>query len=163
VAFDPIFTLFNSNIGKIRSRGLELIADLGVTEELLLFAGYTYLNAEVTENKDDPGLVGNKVEGSPENTFTFGLTYRRPTGIKFAVRGRFLDDMFQDISNETALPSHSVFDASISYPIGNRLEVLAIGENIFDKEYIASGFGGLEIFGAPRQVFAGIRLGFDPQ
>jgi outer membrane receptor protein involved in Fe transport len=162
VDFDP-FTLFNSNIGKIRSQGFEVIADFGVTEELLLSAGYTYVDAEVTENQDDPGLVGNKVEGSPENTFTFGMTYRRPDGIKFAVRGRFLDDMFQDISNETALPSHSVFDASVSYPIGKSLEVFTVGENIFDEEYIASGFGGLEIFGAPRQVFAGIRLGFNPK
>lgn len=162
VGFNP-FTLRNANIGKIRSQGLEFIGDLGVTEELLLSAGYTYLDAEVTENEDDPGLVGKKVEGTPENSFTFGLTYHRPAGVKFALRGRFIDDLFQDISNETALPSHSVFDASFSYPLGNQFEIFAFGENIFDKEYIASGFGGLNIFGAPRQVFAGIRLGFDPK
>lgn len=45
-----------------------------------------------------------------------------------------------------------------SKPIGPTIELCVAGENLFDDQYIADGFG--ESLGAPRQMSAGVRFVF---
>jgi outer membrane receptor protein involved in Fe transport len=156
VSFDPIFTTQNQNVGTIRSRGLELIGTLGPFYNTSLSLGYTYTDAQVTENRDDPTLEGNRIEGAPRHIVTFVATYQRPRGLQFTLRGRYLSEQFQDTSNETRLPGHVVIDASASYPVTKHLTVFLRVDNLFDEDYIADAFGGLH--GAPRQAFGGVRV-----
>ena len=157
VSFDPIFTTENQNVGTIRSRGMELIGTIGPFSNVSLNFGYTYTDAQVTENRDDPTLEGNRVEGAPRHIVTFSATYHRPRGLQLTLRGRYLSEQFQDTSNETRLPGHVVIDASASYPVTKHLTVFRLVELIiFDEDYIADTFGGLH--GAPRQILGGVRI-----
>jgi outer membrane receptor protein involved in Fe transport len=56
------------------------------------------------------------------------------------------------------MDSHFVFDILASYPVQKNLELFVTAENLFDRQYIADGFG--QNLGAPRQVSAGIRFRF---
>lgn len=103
VAFDPVFTIENQNVGTIRSRGVELIGTVGPFWDMSLSAGYTYTDAEVTECRADPTLEGNRVEGAPVHIVTFSASYHRPRGLQVTFRGRYLSEQFQDTSNETRL------------------------------------------------------------
>ncbi|HEY5865483.1 MAG TPA: TonB-dependent receptor [Candidatus Tectomicrobia bacterium] len=158
VEFDPIFTTENQNIGTIRSRGMELISTLGPFRDVSLSLGYTYTDAQVTENRDDPTLEGNRVEGAPVHIVTFSTTYHRPRGLQLTLRGRYLSEQFQDTSNETRLPGHVVIDASASYPVTRHLTVFLFANNLFDEDYVVDAFGGLGLRGAPRQIFGGVRV-----
>ena len=158
VEFDPIFTTENQNIGTIRSRGMELISTLGPFRDVSLSLGYTYTDAQVTENRDDPTLEGNRVEGAPVHIVTFSTTYHRPRGLQLTLRGRYLSEQFQDTSNETRLPGHVVIDASASYPVTRHLTVFLLANNLFDEDYVVDAFGGLGLRGAPRQIFGGVRV-----
>jgi outer membrane receptor protein involved in Fe transport len=135
---------------------MELISTIGPFSDVSLTFGYTYTDAQVTENRDDPALQGNRVEGAPVHIVTFSATYHRPRGLQLTLRGRYLSEQFQDTSNETRLPAHVVVDASASYPVTKYLTVFLLATNIFDDDYIADAFGGLR--GAPRQAFGGVRV-----
>jgi outer membrane receptor protein involved in Fe transport len=161
VAFFPIFTLQNFNIGKIETQGVELMGEVRFSRAWSLSASYTYLDAEITENVDDPSVVGNRVEGAPENAVSFRLGYTAPRGLAVTLRGRYVDEQFQDSTNTTRLPSHTVFDLYASHPVGPRVVVFGSAENLFDEEYTADAFGGLDHRGAPLQLAGGVRVRFD--
>jgi outer membrane receptor protein involved in Fe transport len=74
------------------------------------------------------------------------------------VRGRYLSRQFQDISNETKLGPHAVFDVSASYAVNSQVDLFFIGENIFDRDYAADNLGGVTLRGVPLQVFGGVRF-----
>jgi outer membrane receptor protein involved in Fe transport len=87
-AFDPIFTLQNFNIGRIETRGVEAMGEVRLQQAWTLAATYTYLDAEITDNIDDPSVVGNRVEGAPENAASLRVSYARPRGLSATFRGR---------------------------------------------------------------------------
>ena len=160
VAFFPVFTLENTNLGKIRSRGIETIGQAPIGEYLRITAGYTFLDTEVTENPLNTDLLGNHIEGAPRHSVTWGFTLSDWRGVTVDLRGRHLAEQFQDIGNQTRLGSHTVVDASVNYAVNETTELFVIGENIFDEEYEASAFGGLIQRGAPATVTGGVRLRF---
>jgi outer membrane receptor protein involved in Fe transport len=158
VAFRPIFILENRNIGEARSRGIELVAEAGLAAGWSLSASYVYTDAEITGNIDDPAIVGNHLEGAPEHAAN--LSVGGPLGERFdlRLRGRFKSEFFQDSTNETRVPSHAVMDGHLAYRVGERATVFFQVTNLLDRDYVATAFGGLDRFGAPRQVSLGVRL-----
>jgi outer membrane receptor protein involved in Fe transport len=124
-------------------------------EQVWFTMSYTFTDSTVIK---DPDLKGNWVEGAPRHFIGGNLTYRAPFGLTVEVRGRYLSEQFQDISNETKLDPQAVFDVSASYAINNHVDVFFIGENILDREYAASNFGGVTFRGSPLQVFGGVRF-----
>jgi outer membrane receptor protein involved in Fe transport len=145
------------NIGKLRSRGLELIADAALGKSWTGEFGYVYTDATVTENTDDPDIVGNRGEGVSEHAVTAGLGRTPQRGIGFFVQARWLGEQYQDISNEALLPSHFLMDASVTYNRGPGWELFAEGKNLLDEEYTVQG-GEQVILGPSRQLFAGVRV-----
>jgi iron complex outermembrane receptor protein len=143
-----------SNVAEIRSRGVELIGNLRLTDDLAVSLYYTYTNAEVSKGP----LKGNQNEGAPENMAGFSVSYRAPFGLYVNPRGRYVDKSFQDISNTAPQSAHFIFDLFASYPIYKGLEVIFTAENLFDKKYISDGFG--QVLGAPQQISGGLRFRF---
>lgn len=155
--FSP-FTLRNENIGTAESKGLEVLGQVAVTPRIFLAAGYTFTDTEVTDNKDDPDLVGNRIEGAPRNVFTGSAGYNDPTGLALTFRIRSLGAQFQDISNETRLGAHTVVDAFASYRVRNGVKAFVEIENLLDEDYTATALGGAPRRGAPFQINGGLRL-----
>jgi outer membrane receptor protein involved in Fe transport len=142
-----------ANVAEIRSRGVEVIAEQRLTNALVVSLNYTYLDAEVTEGP----LAGNKVEGAPENAYTLALTWRSG-GWTVSPRLRYVDETFQDITNEAPQDAHTLVDFFASYVLRKNLELMAAAENLFDEKYIADGFS--QGLGAPRRFSVGARLRF---
>lgn len=155
--FSP-FTLRNENIGTAESKGLELLGQVAVTPRIFLTAGYTFTDTEVTDNEDDPDLVGNRIEGAPRHVFTGSGGYSDPNGLSLTFRLRSLGSQFQDISNETRLGAHTVVDAFASYRLPNGVKAFVEIENLLDEDYTATALGGAPRRGAPFQINGGVRL-----
>lgn len=158
-AFNP-FTLRNENIGTAESKGVELIGQVALTSRLFLSGGYTYTDAEVTDNDDDPDLIGKRIEGAPRHAFTGSAGYNDPGGIGFTIRVRSLGSQFQDISNETRLGAHTVVDAFASYRLRQDIQFFLEVENLFDENYTATALGGAPRRGAPFQINGGARISY---
>jgi outer membrane receptor protein involved in Fe transport len=165
VAFFPVFTLENQNLGETRSRGIEAIAEVQVHDRVTLSASYAFTDAEITDSQRDSGLEGNRVEGVPRHTVTAGVAVEPYTGVRLTVRGRYLSDQFQDAGNETRLGELVVFDAAATWDLPGRgplggAQLYVAAENLLDEDYEASAFGGLVQRGTPASVTGGVTLRF---
>ena len=156
--FNP-FTLRNENIGTARSKGLEVLGQVAVTSRIFVTAGYTFTEAEVTNNADEPELIGNRIEGAPRHAFTGSAGYRDPDGLALTLRVRSLGEQFQDISNESRLAPHTVVDAFAAYRLRPDLQLFLDVENLLDEDYTASALGAPRR-GAPLTISGGARLTF---
>jgi outer membrane receptor protein involved in Fe transport len=148
------FTVQNANVAAIVSQGVELIGTMALTQTWSLLLNYTYTDSEVTEGP----FTGNMNEGTPLNMLGLTVSYRVPSRMSFDLRGRWLSDSYQDISNTALQEEHFVVDLFASYQVKRSLELYLSATNLFDEQYVADGFG--QTLGAPRQVSAGLRVYF---
>lgn len=160
VAFFPVFTLETQNLGKMRSKGIELIARAPLNGVLSVEASYSYLSAKVTQNPSDPGIIGNRIEGAPRHMASASIRLDNWRGFSGHLRGRVMTAQFQDVGNETRLGGHGVIDAFFSYAVNNYIETFLSVENLLDERYDASAFGGLIQRGMPLNAQGGVRFRF---
>jgi outer membrane receptor protein involved in Fe transport len=154
VAFSPVFTIRTVNIGKTRSQGIEALADF-VLGQGKLHLGYTFTDATVLENPDDPTRVGQRTGYVSEHQAYIDFRYTASTRTVVSVRGRYQSDQVDEFAGGM-VEAHTVFDASVSHPLPGGLSVFAVLENAFDAEYVANNFGGPQL-GPPRTYYLGLR------
>jgi iron complex outermembrane receptor protein len=153
---DPVDPTFSAQLGKVRSRGLELEARTRVGRNVNLIAAYAYTDARTTKSSPlTPELDGVRTGGVPYNQasawadYDFGGLGVR--GLKAGVGVRYVDSTTGSFVNVT-VPSFTLFDAMISYTTGAwRLALNA--NNVADKTYVASCTYAC-FYGEPRRVVA---------
>ena len=69
-----------NNIDKVDLKGLELSANMRVTKELRLSAGYSRVQSEIKKNTSRPASVGNESPYTPDYTATVGADLDVPVG-----------------------------------------------------------------------------------
>src|SRR5215470_10560089 len=107
------------NLGRIRSRGVELDGALHVNRDIQISAGYAFTDATVvnyTVPENEISLIGNYVAQVPRNVFTWEARYWNPSRLMLSVQGRFIGNQFDDQNK---------------YPLGRFYTMdLQIGRNI---------------------------------
>jgi outer membrane receptor protein involved in Fe transport len=158
VSFFPIFALQNQNLGKVRSRGVEVIGQVKATDTLSLLLGYTYTDSRIVRSFL-PAFEGNRNPMVPKNFATFTLQYRDPRDLMLAVRGRYLGHQFSFPGNDDTdkIRDHFILDVSASYQFNHYVTVFLIGENVTDLTYVASRRDGPQL-APPFQMFGGLRV-----
>jgi len=159
LSFGPVFTLGRINIGRMRSRGVEALFDVALGERFTLRPSYTFTDAVITENSEDPTQVGQRIPDVPKHAVFVDLAYHHPGGGTFTVRERFVGKRLDDGTQSRLLDSHNVVDLSASYPVYDHVEAFVFAENVLDEDYIASTFS-VDQRGAPRGVYGGMRVSF---
>jgi outer membrane receptor protein involved in Fe transport len=157
VSFFPIFTVQQFNLQKTRSRGVEVLGEYRPLRWFSVLGGYTYTDATILENPSDTSVERKRVPGVPRHFATLTLQYRGLEGLTVTLRGRYQDAQFNEATNENKFGEHFVLDLSVSYAVNRHVEVFLLGENLTDKQYLASFFGGGQL-AAPLQIFDGVRL-----
>jgi outer membrane cobalamin receptor len=156
-SFFPVFTLTYFNVGKIRSRGVEVFGEVELTQYWSAIFGYTYTDSTITSNPIDPSLVGNHNANVPLHFQTATLRYRKPEGIDFAFRLRANERIFATTDNAVRLSDQFILDFNVAYPIYKNVTAFVIGENILNDSYLVS-IVGANWMGAPRQFFGGVNV-----
>jgi catecholate siderophore receptor len=123
-----------------RVRGVELGISGQLTKAWMMNAGYTYLDAEIT-NSTTATNIGHDVGGVPDNAVTLWTTYNLSESIisgpgKWTVGGGFIwqSEMFSvnNSANQYVIPDLFSLDAMVSYELdGWRLAVN--GYNLTDE------------------------------
>jgi iron complex outermembrane receptor protein len=129
-----------TQLGEVRSRGIELEAQANLTENVSLIASYTKLDPETTkttraEEKDKtPANVADEMASVWANyQFHGGLL----DGLGFGAGVRHTSSSYGDNTETLEVPSYTLIDAMVSYRIqGIRLQLNA--NNLTDKEYVAA-------------------------
>jgi outer membrane receptor protein involved in Fe transport len=155
------------NLGRIRSRGVELDGVVHVSHDIQLSAGYDFTAATVVNYTVPPGetsLLGNKVAQVPRNVFTWEARYWNPSRILLSVQGRFVGNQFDDDQNQYPLGRFFTMDLQIGRNVTRNLEVFAAAENLTDARYnvanTPTATGSLFNIGPPLLYRVGMRLNF---
>jgi len=148
--------------GEIRSRGFQISAVASVTDELNLTASYSYLDNEITRALD--GTQGNHPANVPANQASLWADYTvqdgAAEGLGIGFGTRYIGSRYTTNANMAKIPSHVVFDASLSYDFGELSEEMAGTSfalnvtNLFDRTFINDCTAAGCVYGMRRTVFA---------
>lgn len=174
------------NGGEARHTGLELAGrvDFGkvfdTAHNVYVSANYTNLfTAKFRNSRDivdedgdittDSFASGNRLTYAPKHIASVNFGYQHPIGFEARIGVDYVSKQYGDNSNTTVdslsgltgtIPSYTLINASASYrPIGSKATFFISGQNLGDKEYLASRVDGM-VAGRQRQVFGGIRYDF---
>jgi len=126
------------NLGRTRSRGVELDGAVRVNRDIQILAGYSYTAATVVSYPGTPGgidLVGLDVAQVPRNVFTWQARYWNPSRVFVSVAGRFVGQQFDDDQNQLPLARFYTMDLEIGRSITPHFEVFGAVENVFNQRY----------------------------
>lgn len=104
--------------------------------------------------------TGNRSTGVPRVTFYTYADYTIPKGVlkdlSFHLSGTFTDRIYQNIANNTYLPSCYIVDAGVYYKIKNSISLAVNVNNLFNKEYFIKN----TLLGKPCNFMATISYNF---
>ena len=155
------------NLGRIRSRGVELDAIVHVNQQIQLTAGYEFTGATVVNYNAPAGgvsLLGNDVAQVPHHVFTWQARYWNPSRLMFSVEGRYVGNQFDDDQNLYPLGQFYTMNLQIGRNLTRNLEAFAAAENLLDVRYkianTPTATGSLFNIGPPILYRVGLRLNF---
>lgn len=131
--------------GEARVRGLEAEARISITDRFDFVGAYTYLDSEITKS-NNPDL-GMPLFLTPKHQFSLWANYTiedgPAAGLGAGVGVRYRGSVW-GASHEIEVPSHTLFDASLTYDFGKKnpdlagLNLTVSARNLFDREYIST-------------------------
>lgn len=145
------------NLGRIRSQGLELMAEVDLSRGWSIEAGYTYADSIIVDDPDT-SLEGKEVPEVPPHVGTLSLRYRGFRGTTFDLRGRTVARSYGDPTNGLAQPAHRVLDVSVSHPLRPWLDAYVLAENVLDERYYYLTSVTTKRAAQPRSVMGGLRF-----
>ncbi|WP_375464173.1 TonB-dependent siderophore receptor [uncultured Methylobacterium sp.] len=155
---NPANTLFQAQIGQVRSTGFEAQFTATLAEGLNAVAAYTIYG--LTTEKGDPANIGKVPVNVPENFASLFLDYTIPVGdfrgFGFGGGVRYVGRSFADVANTLKVSDYVLFDAQVHYTFENwRLAVNAT--NIADRRFVSSCQSAFSCFyGDARRVVASL-------
>jgi outer membrane receptor protein involved in Fe transport len=152
-------TLMRENLGQIRSRGLELSAELHPAHALSATLGYQFARATVTQFSAQPALVGNWIPEVPRNSFTAQVhaTSERLGELTVAMRASGM--AFDDTNNLYALNGFFSLDVSGQRRLAEYVDAFFLVQNVTDQRAQVARTPTLTL-GSPIFAEAGLRLHF---
>ena len=162
LSYDPL-SFEARQIGKLRSRGLELEAKAALTRQLRLTASFTALDMKVLASANS-AEVGKMPILTPRQTGALWLDYAvagdslRGLGLGAGLRyvGKRWND---DGANTPSEPAYTLVDAAIHYDTGPWRVALHV-TNLFDKAYYSGQAYGSYFRGAERNLVASAKYRF---
>jgi outer membrane receptor protein involved in Fe transport len=130
-----LITRQRQNLGRTRSRGVEVEAEARVSSTLTLSAGYQFLDSTVVRFPANTSLEGLMIPQVPQHLFTFQARYSNPRLLTFAFQGRASSTQFDDDQNLFPLDPYFTLDALASRTLGRGFEVFAAFENLTGQRY----------------------------
>ena len=161
----PLTPFVSVATGKQQSQGIELDISGEIAPNWNLIASYAYTNARVTEDNSIP--VGNRLPGSPYNSFGIWTTYQIPDGdlqgLGFGLGVNYVGNRAGDRQNTYEVGDYFLTNAAIFYKRDQWRFGLNFN-NLFNTNYI-SGVGGTSRNfgnspGAPFSVVGSIGIQF---
>ncbi|HLE83378.1 MAG TPA: TonB-dependent receptor, partial [Thermoanaerobaculia bacterium] len=143
------------NLGRTRSRGLELEADARLGERWLLAAAYLLADAEVEEFPADRALEGLRVAQVPEHQGSLQLR-RRARRADAVLHARWSSEQLDDDRNLFPLEDLFLVDLRTGWRLTPALELYLAAENLLDEE-VTVGRTPLRTIGSPRLLRLGLR------
>ena len=146
------------NIAAITSRGVEAAATARLGA--LSFAGtLAHTDAVVRGGSEAAALDGKRAAQTPRWAASGTLTWRTAQGWRLALTARHVGAQFEDDLESDVLPAASTLDGYAELPLGHGTALILRAENLTDTGVVTRNQGGSIDLGAPRTLWAGVKLG----
>jgi outer membrane receptor protein involved in Fe transport len=146
------------NIDAIRARGIE--ASAGATLGQLRFDGsLAYTDAVARGSGAAGALDGMRPAQTPRWVAGGTLAWHPWAKWTFAATLRHIGAQFEDDLETDVLPAATTLDAFAQVPLWRGFALTLRGENLTDETVVTRNQGGSIDLGAPRTVWAGVRVG----
>ena len=152
-----LITRQRQNLGRTRSRGVEVEGEARLSETVSLALGYLYADSTVRSFPANRALEGLRVPQVPEHQGSFQVRLRPLPALLLSLSARAATNQFEDDENKLPLGEFIVYDALASVAVTPALEVFVAGENLLDRTYNIARTPVTNI-GPPRFVRGGLRL-----
>jgi outer membrane receptor protein involved in Fe transport len=144
------------NLGRIRSRGLELEAEARLAPRLVVGGNWVLTAARVRSFPQEPSLEGKRLAQIPRQQAAVQARYEGAR-LRLSAQGRWTSSQFEDDLNTLSLAPLANLDLRAAYAPSRRLEAFVALENALDADQ-EIGRTPVVTLGAPRAVRAGVRL-----
>jgi vitamin B12 transporter len=149
------------NVDALRARGIEATAKLQAGQ--FRFVGSLALtDAEIEARAAAAALDGMRPAQTPRLAASATLAWEPRRGWRLAATARHVGAQFEDDLQTELLPAATTLDLFAEVPVGERVSLVLRGENVTDAEVITRSQGGSIDLGAPRTVWAGLRVSLAP-
>ena len=142
-------------LGKVRSRGIELEGGYDFRNGLRAAVGAMFLDQEVIRDVNR-SVIGKTPTLTPENQLSLRADYAFSgalDGVKMGAGARHRGKSFADQANTLTVPASTIFDMSGSYEIAEGKTLNVAVTNIADKRYV-TGCGSVNqcSYGSGREI-----------
>jgi outer membrane receptor protein involved in Fe transport len=129
-----LITRQRQNLGRLRSRGVDVAWDARIARRWAVTAAYEFVNPTVVEFAPDPTLVGLWIPQVARHNASLSTTYSTS---KFTAQAtlRYQGKQFDDDRNTLPLGSYAVLDAYVSRALGHGFSGFVAAENLTDRRY----------------------------
>jgi outer membrane receptor protein involved in Fe transport len=152
-----LITRQRQNLGRTRSRGVELETEARINNRWSLAGGYLFTDSRVVEFPVMRALENLLVPQVARQQLTFQVRYTKPARFNLSLQGRAAGSQFDDDQNRFRLKSYFTLDAFASHQLTRKLEAFVAVENLFNQRYEV-GRTPVTTLGAPLLIRAGFRL-----
>jgi outer membrane receptor protein involved in Fe transport len=152
-----LITRQRENLGRTRSRGLELEWDARLTDRLTVSGGYLLAAARVLSFPANTALEGLSIPQVPRHQLTFQMRYQNPSLVTIGLQGRASGAQFDDDQNRLRLDKYFTLDALASRSLMRKVEVFVAAENLLNQRY-SVGLTPVLTTGPPLLLRCGLRL-----
>jgi outer membrane receptor protein involved in Fe transport len=159
-----LITRQRQNLGRTRSRGLELEGVARLTPDIQVSAGFDFTDATVvhyTPSTANPSLLGLDIPQVPRYQFTWEARYRNPSRFLLSLQGRFIGTQYDDDQNLLSLDRFYAMGLIVGGPITHRIQAFAAVENLTDERYMIARTPVVNL-GPPILFRIGLRYDYPP-
>lgn len=157
-----LITRQRQNLGRTRSRGLELEAEARFNNHWSLTSGYLFADARVLKFPANIALEGLLIPQVARHQFTFQANYTNSHHFNFSLQCRAVGSQFDDDQNRFRLAPYFTLDATASRRLRHLVEIFVAAENILNNRY-EIGRTPVTTVGPPLLVRIGLRARFGLQ
>jgi outer membrane receptor protein involved in Fe transport len=148
------------NVGRTLATGGALDLSYKVGPWLTMNAGYAYVDSVIRNFPANPDREGKRVPNVSRSQVTMGATAGRADIVELVILARYLSRQYVDDANTQPVADFFVIDASLQHEIRQGIRVLLTGENLTDRQYIATQTGQVKTLGSPLLIMGGVRAEF---
>jgi outer membrane receptor protein involved in Fe transport len=146
------------NIGKGRSVGTDFELRSRLDDRLYVSLGYSFVDSIITSFPGNPSREGLRIPNVSQHQVTTALTIGQPDLAQLTLQARYLSRQFADDLNRQPIADFIVLDAMLRKRIASWAELYINGENLTDRQYIATQTGSLKTLGQPLLILGGLRI-----
>lgn len=165
---DPTNSLLVVLAGTQRVSGVQTNVRGRITSRWEMLSSYAYLDSRVVGSRFYPGSVGYPLANVPRNTFNFWSTHHLPRRFEGGIGANYVSS--RNASSTVPLdpttglvkaaPSYWVFNAMLSHPLNEHVDLQLNGYNLANRFYYDQLHPGHIVPGPGRSLLVGFRFKF---